>query len=64
MRFRYSYIPPDPLPLPLLALLNQVALNGIERMFIKALSEDYAKWARDKSYRDQRAALSINDRSP
>jgi Protein of unknown function (DUF1997) len=38
----------------------QVALNGVERMFIKALSEDYEKWATNKSYRDMRAALSAS----
>lgn len=44
-------------------LVMQVALNGVERMFIKALSEDYQKWATDEGYRIMRAALSINDRS-
>ena len=43
-------------------LVMQVALNGVERMFVKALAEDYRKWATEKEYRSLRAALSLNDR--
>lgn len=42
-------------------LVMQVALNGIEKMFIKSLSEDYQKWATNRAYREERAALSMGD---
>ena len=45
-------------------LVMQVALNGIEKMFIKSLSEDYHKWATNRAYREERAALSMGDTSP
>lgn len=44
-------------------LVMQVALNGVERMFIKSLSEDYKEWVTNKSYRDRRAALSASSTS-
>lgn len=38
-------------------LVMQLALGEIEKLFIKSLSKDYSKWATNKAYRDERAAM-------
>lgn len=44
-------------------IVMQAALNFIEKEFIKSLTDDYVKWATDRSYREKRAAMSVSSAS-
>jgi hypothetical protein len=59
--------PPAPfslLPRPVLEqtgnAVMQASLNALQGAFIESLAKDYARWARDPSYRAARAELSRN----